>query len=124
MAWHRGLLLDASPALRPTCPCRELRPTALSRRPGSCGYFGGPVAQQDEDSQLQWLPVPTTIIQQAIWLYLRFTLSLRDVEDLLAERGITVSHEPVRRWISHFGPLIAAHLHKRRPKPHAELALG
>jgi hypothetical protein len=36
---------------------------------------------------------PPTIIQQAIWLYLRFTLSLRDVEDLLAERGITVSYE-------------------------------
>ena len=40
---------------------------------------------------------PPTIIQQAIWLYLRFTLSLRDVEDLLAERGITVSYESIRR---------------------------
>ena len=36
---------------------------------------------------------PPAIIQQAIWLYLRFTLSLRDVEDLLAERGISVSYE-------------------------------
>ena len=61
---------------------------------------------------------PPTIIQQAIWLYLRFTLSLRDVEDLLAERGITVSYESIRRWISHFGPLIAADLRKRRPPPH------
>jgi hypothetical protein len=43
------------------------------------------------------------IIQQAIWLYLRFTLSLRDVEDLLAERGIMVSYETVRRWVNHFG---------------------
>ena len=40
---------------------------------------------------------PPEIIQQAIWLYLRFTLSLRDVEDLLAERGITVSYESIRR---------------------------
>jgi len=39
---------------------------------------------------------PPEIIQQAIWLYLRFTLSFRDVEDLLAERGIVVSHETVR----------------------------
>ena len=61
---------------------------------------------------------PPEIIQQAIWLYLRFTLSLRDVEDLLAERGIMVSYETVRRWVNHFGPMIAAHLRKRRPKPH------
>src|SRR5258705_11269143 len=61
---------------------------------------------------------PAEIIQQAIWLYLRFTLSLRDVEDLLAERGITVSYESIRRWINHFGPMIAADLRKRRPKPH------
>jgi putative transposase len=58
------------------------------------------------------------IIQQAIWLYLRFTLSFRDVEDLLAERGITVSYEIVRRWVNHFGPMIAADLRKRRPKPY------
>jgi hypothetical protein len=59
------------------------------------------------------------IIRQAIWLYLRFTLSLRDVEDLLAERGIIVSYETVRRWVNHFGPRIAAELRKRRPRPHA-----
>src|ERR1039458_8734875 len=58
------------------------------------------------------------IIQQAIWLDLRFTLSLRDVEDLLAERAIGVSYETGRRWVNHFGPLIAADLRKRRPKPH------
>ena len=61
---------------------------------------------------------PPEIIQQAIWLYLRFTLSLRDVEDLLAERGIMVSYETVRRWVNHFGPMIAADLRKRRLKPH------
>jgi len=51
---------------------------------------------------------PPEIIQQAIWLYLRFMLSLRDVEDLLAERGVAVSCETVRRWLNHFGPVIAA----------------
>jgi putative transposase len=51
---------------------------------------------------------PPEIIQQAIWLYVRFTLSSRDVEDLLAERGILVSYETVRRWVNHFGPMIAA----------------
>jgi putative transposase len=37
---------------------------------------------------------------------------------LLAERGIAVSYETVRRWVNHFGPLIAAHMRKRHPKPH------
>jgi transposase-like protein len=46
-------------------------------------------------------------------------LSFRDVEDLLAERGIVVSYETVRRWVNHFGPIIAADLRKRRPKPHS-----
>jgi putative transposase len=62
---------------------------------------------------------PPEIIHQAIWLYLRFTLSLRDVEDLLAERGIAISYETVRRWVNHFGPIIAAQLRKRRPRPHS-----
>jgi putative transposase len=62
---------------------------------------------------------PPEVIHQAIWLYLRFMLSFRDVEDLLAERGIAVSYETVRRWVNHFGPMIAVHLCKRRPKPHA-----
>ena len=62
---------------------------------------------------------PPVIIQQAIWLYARFTLSFRDVEDLLAERGIMVSYETVRRWVRHFGSTIAADLRRRRPKPHS-----
>ena len=61
---------------------------------------------------------PPEIIHQAIWLYLRFTLSFRDVEDLLAERGLAVSYETVRRWVNHFGPMIAADLRKRRQRPH------
>ena len=62
---------------------------------------------------------PPEIIHRAIWLYLRFTLSFRDVEDLLAERGIAVSYETVRRWMNYFGPIIAAELRKRRPRPHS-----
>ena len=61
---------------------------------------------------------PPEIIHRAVWLYLRFTLSFRDVEDLLAERGIGLSYESIRRWVNHFGPLIAANLRQRRPKPH------
>jgi len=60
---------------------------------------------------------PPEIIQQAIWLYVRFTLSFRDVENLLAERGILVSYEIVRRWVNHFGPMLAVDLRRRRSKP-------
>src|SRR2546422_6782175 len=60
---------------------------------------------------------PAPIIQHAIWLYLRFTLSYRDVEDLLAERGLDISYETVRRWVLKFGPLIARKLRQRRPRP-------
>jgi transposase-like protein len=69
----------------------------------------------------RFLPV---IIQHAVWLYLRFTLSLRDVQDLLAERGITVSYETVRRWGVHFGPLYARRLRAMRPTPTARWHLA
>src|SRR6267154_3571506 len=58
-----------------------------------------------------------SIIQHAIWLYLRFTLSYRDVEDLLAERGLDLSYETIRRWVLKFGPAIARRLRERRPRP-------
>src|SRR5260370_42201562 len=60
---------------------------------------------------------PPAVIRQAVWLYLRFTLSYRDVEDLLVERGLEVSYETVRRWVLKFGPLIARKLRQRRPRP-------
>src|SRR5919112_667438 len=60
---------------------------------------------------------PSEVIRQAVWLYLHFTLSYRDVEDLLAERGLEVSYETVRRWVLKFGPAIARRLRRRRPKP-------
>ena len=57
---------------------------------------------------------PPSIIQRTIWLYFRFSLSLRDVEEMLAERGINISYETIRRWILKFGPSIAAELRSRR----------
>src|SRR5215467_4416396 len=60
---------------------------------------------------------PPEIIQHAIWLYVRFTLSYRDVEELLAERGFDISYETVRRWVLKFGPVIAQRLRQRRPRP-------
>jgi hypothetical protein len=57
---------------------------------------------------------PWIVIQHAVWLYARFTLSLRDVEELLAERGITVSYETIRAWVTRFGPPIARKLRAQR----------
>ena len=60
---------------------------------------------------------PSAIIRHAVWLYARFTLSYRDVEELLAERGLEVSYETVRRWVLKFGPLFARELRRRRFRP-------
>ena len=60
---------------------------------------------------------PPDVIRYAVWLYLRFTLSIRDVEELLAQRGVEVSREAVRCWVNKFGPLIAANLRRRRGPP-------
>jgi putative transposase len=60
---------------------------------------------------------PSDVIRQAVWLYFRFTLSLRDVEELLAQRGIKVSYETIRCWILKFGPQIAANLRRCRSQP-------
>ena len=56
---------------------------------------------------------PPSIIQYAVWLYYRFNLSVRDVEDLLAERNISVSYEAIRLWINKFGPEFTRRLRRR-----------
>ncbi len=63
---------------------------------------------------------PPAVIQHAVWLYFRFTLSLRDAEDLLAERGIEVSYETIRRWVARFGPVYARKLRRFRPRAHPQ----
>ena len=60
---------------------------------------------------------PPDIIRHAVWHYARFTLSYRDVEDLLAERGLDISYESVRRWFLKFGAPIARNLRRMRPAP-------
>ena len=57
-----------------------------------------------------------TIIKYAVYLYHRFTLSYRDVQELLFERGVTVSHETVRAWCQKFGPAMAENLRHREPR--------
>jgi putative transposase len=60
---------------------------------------------------------PAEIISHAVWLYHVFNLSLRDVELLLAERGVVVSYESIRRWCGKFGGSFASSMRRRRPRP-------
>ena len=60
---------------------------------------------------------PGAVIQHAVWLYLRFPLSFRNVEEMLAERGIDLSYETIRRWILKFGSAIASNVRSCRVQP-------
>jgi putative transposase len=60
---------------------------------------------------------PAEIISHAVWLYHVFSLSFRDVELILAERGVLVSYETVRRWCMKFGQTFADRMRRRRPRP-------
>src|SRR4029079_9249184 len=60
---------------------------------------------------------PPAIIGHAVWLYFRFALRYRDVEELLAERGVVVTDETIRRWSQKFGQTYANALRRRRPRP-------
>jgi len=60
---------------------------------------------------------PVAIISHAVWLYFRFCLSFRDVEELLFERGVSVTYEAIRKWCRKFGQSYANQLRRRRPRP-------
>ena len=100
---------------------------------GSHDFFSGQIdieyrptrPRRHVQSYLAGTPIPVAELcaKSDQWAYEREvrvirSLALRDVEDLLAERGVAVSYETVRRWVNHFGPMIAADLRKRRLKPH------
>jgi len=60
---------------------------------------------------------PVEIINQCVWLYVRFPLSFREVEELMLVRGVAVSYETIRRWCAKFGQAYANQLRRRRPRP-------
>jgi putative transposase len=65
-------------------------------------------------SAFKWFKTSPEIIRLAVMMYVRFPLSLRNVEDLLHERGVEVSHETVRFWWNRFGPMFASEIRRRR----------
>ncbi len=66
---------------------------------------------------------PMTSIKYAVWLYHRFTLSFRDVQEILFERGIDISHETIRVWCGRFGAAIAKKLRHREPRRDSPVSL-
>lgn len=70
--------------------------------------------------RLKGFRFPRSIISYAVWAYHRFALSTADVEDLLAERGISVSRETIRKWVNRFGRHFARCIRRDRPKPNAK----
>lgn len=60
---------------------------------------------------------PVEIISHFVWLYHRFPLSFREVEEMMMERGVVVFHETVRQWCAKFGQTYANQLRRRRPRP-------
>lgn len=60
---------------------------------------------------------PPAVISHAVWLYCRFNLSFREVEEVFLQRGVDVSYETIRRWVAKFGPSIARGLRRRQPRP-------
>jgi putative transposase len=66
---------------------------------------------------------PAEVIAHAVWLYHRFPLSFREVEELLLQRGITVSYETIRQWCATFGSLYAAGLRRRQLRPRGQVGI-
>ena len=71
-------------------------------------------------SPFRYFKTSPEVIRLAVMLYVRFPLSLRNVEDLLHERGIDISHETVRYWWNRFGPLFAAGIRRKRIQRHCQ----
>jgi putative transposase len=75
-------------------------------------------------SPFRYFKTSPEIIRLAVMLYIRFTLSLRNVEDLLHERGIEISHETVRYWWNRFGPMFTAEIRGKRMEALRAIATG
>jgi putative transposase len=81
------------------------------------GWHGSLLDMTPPSNPCRGFRFPTEIIEHAIWLYHCFSLSLREVEMILAARGVVVSYESIREWGLRFGRLFANALKRRRPRP-------
>jgi hypothetical protein len=79
--------------------------------------FAARIDRRGDSGDVQGYRYPIEVIGHAVWLYHRFALSLRDVEELMLARGVVVSYETIRSWCAKFGPDYADQLRRRRPRP-------
>src|SRR6516165_3989277 len=77
----------------------------------------GGVVRGEYAAVVQGSRYPVDVISHCVWLYFRFPLSFREVEEPMLRRGVIVSHETVRRWCAKFGQAYADGLRRRRPRP-------
>jgi hypothetical protein len=83
----------------------------------SVGDLEGSVGVRTATASYKGHRYPVEIIGQCGWLYFRFSLSFREVEELMLARGVVVSYETIRRWCAKFGQAYANQLRRRRPRP-------
>jgi putative transposase len=93
-------------------PFHFLKGTVKLARSGACGTVMG---MSTTSNPYRGYRFPAEIINQAVWLYHCFSLSLREVELILAARGVVVGHETIREWSLRFGRTYAKTLKQRRP---------
>jgi len=105
--------LEQATVVEPLDPFERGELDGLEAAPGAAA--GG--MTQSAPSRYTGYRYPPEIISHAVWLYFRFPLSLRMVEEMLAARGITVSHETVRQWALKFGQGFANEIRRRLPRP-------
>ena len=78
-------------------------------------HFWSMIKHQIRSEPFKGFRFPREIISYAVWLYARFGLSLRDVEEILAERGVIVTHQTVKDWFGKFAQRFANEIKRRRP---------
>src|SRR4029077_17231928 len=83
----------------------------------SVGDLEGSVGVRTATASYKGHRYPVEIIGHCVWLYFRFSLSFREVEELMLARGVVVSYETIRRWCAKFGQAYANQLRRRRPRP-------
>lgn len=112
LPWHQHASRFTTAGTRTTRRTRrgDVRLTPAER-------FRLPRHDEPEPSIYKLHRFPPSVIAQAVWLYFRFPLSLRLVEEMLLERGIVVSYDTIRCWAEKFGPAYAARLRRKAPSP-------
>src|SRR6478736_4123403 len=102
------------------CRDRVREPTGWFQRHchvGECGRPGRMRGVTTATPSYKGHRYPVEIINHCVWLYFRFPLSFREVEELMLTRGVVVSYETIRRWCAKFGQAYANQLRRRRPRP-------